>query len=155
MDQQIFFSKISYTGGLIGSGLRFQLFLDLSEGKLRYQIMETGKTSNREHRTVYEKTLSAGWLNQILPLCRVHDFEAYTAEADRQQDGWGESVDTIGYRDGVSILFCGTCGKCSEIERHMDFLYDKGHEPPHEKLYQFLIKNFLAKDRSLKPYLFL
>ena len=69
MDQQIFFSKISYTGSFVGSDSRFRLFFYLSKSKLQYQLLETGKAYNQEYRTVYEKTLSAGWLNQILPFC--------------------------------------------------------------------------------------
>ena len=154
MSRAIYFSRIQYMGGEVGGNRKFILLLDIKEKKIKYQITEQ-KQGRTQVMETYKKELSTGWMNQILPLCNVGDFEQHISNAENESAGWGVIKNCIGYRDGVSITFCGIIASgIPEVEMEMKFLYDKQHEPPHEKLYQFLLQNFLLKDKNLKQYIF-
>ncbi len=158
MDQPLYFAKIKYVGSRTGDNKYFVLLLDLAQKELSYQIIEQRREGSATIEYViasYAKELSTGWINQILPLCNVRNYEPCRSDPQYAQKEWGENEGCIGYRDGISIRFYGIIASdIPKMELGMDFLYDEQHEPPQEKLYQFLIRNFLLKEKELKQYIF-
>lgn len=150
MGESGYFSKIKYTGGLVGSVRKFTMLLDLNMRQIEYLVIE-----KNELIVDYRKRLSTGVINQILPLCGCCDFEQYLLRHEKDSLNWVDQEHSIGYRDGVSIIFYGQSElNASEIKMDMGFLYDEQYQPPHEKLYRFLIQNFLLKNKGLKQYIF-
>lgn len=158
MCEPIYFTEIKYAGVRVGINRKFLLLLDLVQRKLSYQVIEQrrGDSTTTEHIVVsYNKGLSAGWMNQLLPLCNARDFEPYRFDALQKPEKWEKAEDIIGYRDGVSITFCGiTDSYIPKLELGMTVLYDKPHEPPQERLYQYLVRNFLMREKELRQYIF-
>ena len=150
MNDSIYFSKVKYTGGMVGSAQKFTMLLNLEREEIEYLVIE-----KNEVIVDYRKKLSTGAINQILPLCKLCDFERYLLKHEKNSSNWGDQEHSIGYRDGVSITFCGQSEpNASRIKLDMSFLYDEQYQPPHEKLYRFLIQNFLLKNKDLKQYIF-
>ena len=150
MNDSICFSKVKYIGGMVGGMQKFTMLLDLERQEIEYLVIE-----KNEAIVDYQKKLSTRAINQILPLCRRCDFEQYLLKYEKNLINWGDQEHSIGYRDGVSITFCGQSEpNASEIKMDMSFLYDKQYQPPHEKLYSFLIRNFLLQNKDLKQYIF-
>ena len=150
MNRSIYFSKIIYTIRRVGSNCKFRLLLDLNTQQIEYRM----ETLN-EVMSLYEKKLSSGSINQILPLCAISSFEQYLLNNPNMVDSWGDSKNSIGYRDGTYIIFHGIIDSdVPELKIEMTTLYDRQHEPPQEKLYRFLIHNFLSVEKDLKKYIF-
>lgn len=146
MNEPIYFSKIKYIGGRVGSNRKFRILLDLNRSQIECLV-----TEQKEVISDYKKELSVGLVNQILPLCEIYKFEQCLSDDENALVGWGGNKDSTGYRDEVSLIFYGFIDSdVPEMEIEISFLYDRQHEPPQEKLYQFLIQNFLLKDKDLK-----
>ena len=150
VSNSIYFSKVKYIGGMAGSMRKFTMLLDLDRQKIEYLVIE-----KNEAIVDYQKKLSTGAINQILPFCKLCDFERYLLKCEKNLSNWEDQENSIGYRDGISITFYGQSEpNASEIKMDMSVLYDKQYQPPHEKLYGFLIRNFLLQNKDLKQYIF-
>lgn len=93
----------------------------------------------------YTHKFSEYEIKELLLLCNALDFETYR---DRKMSMDDEGY--CGYRDEVSLYFKGvTDSYIPEIELPMDYFYDEEHIWPSEKLYRYVIKNFM-NDKRLK-----
>ena len=79
-----------------------------------------------------------------MPLCNALDFEQYRDKEPSMTDpGY------IGYRDESILIFEGIPDSCLPLNRiFMSYYYDKTHIPPTEKLYIYICKNILERDKE-------
>lgn len=96
----------------------------------------------------YGVRLSQQQYESLLPYSNALDFEPYRNRTMSMHDeGY------IGYRDEIKVSFCGvTDSYITYIELPMDYYYDEKHIWPSEKLYYYIYKTFLNKDKKLRKW---
>lgn len=93
----------------------------------------------------YGIKLTDGQMKDLLPYCNALDFEPYR---DRKMQMGEEGY--IGYRDEVHLHFRAiTDSYIPMLELPMEYYYDEEHIWPSEKLYRYLLKTFLEKEKKL------
>lgn len=93
----------------------------------------------------YAIKLTDGQMKALLPYCNALDFESYR---DRKMQMGEEGY--MGYRDEVHLYFRGiTDSYIPMLELPMEYYYDEEHIWPSEKLYRYLVKTFLEKEKKL------
>ena len=96
----------------------------------------------------YAIKLTDGQMKTLLPYCNALDFEPYR---DRKMQMGEEGY--IGYRDEVRLHFRAiTDSYIPILELPMDYYYDEEHIWPSEKLYRYLVKTFLEKEKKLRGW---
>lgn len=124
------------------------------------KIISNGKT-NFKNEIVYDdyyKTkemflkgfkLSSKVMNELLPLCNALDFEQYRDKEQSMNDpGY------IGYRDETTLIFEGITDSCLPLNKiYMSYYYDEKHIPPTEKLYRYICKNILERDKECSKWM--
>ena len=87
----------------------------------------------------YGIRLSDEDIQKILPYCNALEYEKYrNKEMSTSDEGY------IGYRDEVTMYFTAiTDSYIPKIELPMEYYYDRAHEWPSERLYRFLVENYL------------
>lgn len=96
----------------------------------------------------YGIKLTDGQMKALLPYCNALDFEPYR---DRKMQMGEEGY--IGYRDGVHLYFRAiTDSYIPMLELPMEYYYDEEHIWPSEKLYRYLVKTFLEKEKKLRGW---
>lgn len=94
----------------------------------------------------YGIKLTDGQMKALLPYCNALDFEPYR---DRKMQMGEEGY--IGYRDEVRLYFRAiTDSYIPMLELPMEYYYDEEHIWPSEKLYRYLVKTFLEKEKKLR-----
>lgn len=89
-----------------------------------------------------------GQMKVLLPYCNALDFEPYR---DRKMQMGEEGY--IGYRDEVRLHFRAiTDSYIPMLELPMEYYYDEEHIWPSEKLYRYLVKTFLEKEKKLREW---
>ena len=80
-------------------------------------------------------------MEELLPYCNAIDFEPYRGrEMSMDDPGYR------GYRDEISITFTGiTDSYIPKIDLPMDYIYDKKHEWPRERLYEYIYEHFMER----------
>lgn len=84
-------------------------------------------------------------LENLLQYCNALDFEPYRGrEMSMQDEGY------CGYRDEIDMSFTAISNSyIPKLELPMDYYYDEKHIWPSEKLYRYVIKNFMS-DKKLR-----
>ena len=96
----------------------------------------------------YGIKLTDGQMKDLLPYCNALDFEPYR---DRKMQMGEEGY--IGYRDEVRLYFRAiTDSYIPMLELPMEYYYDEEHIWPSEKLYRYLVKTFLEKEKKLREW---
>lgn len=94
----------------------------------------------------YGIKLTDGQMKALLPYCNALDFEPYR---DRKMQMGEEGY--IGYRDEMRLYFRAiTDSYIPMLELPMEYYYDEEHMWPSEKLYRYLVKTFLEKEKKLR-----
>ena len=90
--------------------------------------------------------LSEEQLQELLPYCNALEFEPYRyKEMSMNDEGF------IGYRDEISLHFIGiTDSYIPKMEWDMPYYYDEEHIWPSEKLYRYLVLNYVQENKKLK-----
>ena len=85
-------------------------------------------------------------MQELLPYCDATEFEPYRGrEMSMDDEGF------IGYRDEVHLYFRAiTDSYLPLLELPMKYYYDEDHIWPSERLYRYLVKNFLEGNKKLK-----
>lgn len=93
--------------------------------------------------------LSSKIMNELMPLCNALEFEQYRDKEPSMTDpGY------IGYRDESILIFEGITDSCLPLNRiFMSYYYDKKHIPPTEKLYRYICKNILERDKECSEWM--
>ena len=90
-------------------------------------------------------------LKALQSYCRVADFEMY-----RDREMLMEAPGFCGYRDEVNVYFTGvTDSYVPMMKLPMSYYYDEEHIWPSEKLYKYVIKNYMSGKKLSKwvtPY---
>ena len=94
----------------------------------------------------YGIKLSQQQYEEILPYCNALEFEPYRNKKMTMHDEGYR-----GYRDEISVSFCGiTDSYIPYLELPMSYYYDEAHTWPSEKLYRHIHRTFLDNDKKLK-----
>lgn len=93
--------------------------------------------------------LSNHEMEQILPFCNALEFEKYRdKEPDMSEPGFESYLD-----DGVHRKFFGvTDSYVPLIEISMDYSFDKKHQWPTEKLYNYLIQRYVEGKKRYRGW---
>lgn len=94
----------------------------------------------------YTHHFSEAEKNEVLSYCNALEFEPYRKRKMSMNDeGY------CGYRDEVSVYFTGITNSYIPLMRlPMDYLYDEQHIWPSEKLYRYIVKNYLTSKKLSK-----
>lgn len=81
----------------------------------------------------------------LYPYCNALEFEPYrNRKMDMKDPGWQ------GYRDEITVSFKGiTDSYISKIELPMDYLFDDKHTWPSERLYDYLLENYIRPNKKM------
>ena len=121
------------------------------------RIMRNGKTNFQPHHVRINSSedevvvshgieLSSEDIKELLPYCKVMDFEPYRNKFMSMDD-----PGFIGYRDEVSLCFKGVSNSYVPlIELPMDYYYDEAHIWPSEKLYRYIVKKYFANKKKYR-----
>lgn len=95
----------------------------------------------------YTHKFSEDEIKGLLPFCNALDFVPYR-EREMSMDDEGY----CGYRDEQSLYFTGiTDSYIPRIDLPMNYYYDEKHIWPSEKLYRYIVINFL-NDKKMKNW---
>lgn len=84
-------------------------------------------------------------MKELLPYCNALEFEPFR-DREMSMDDPGYR----GYRDEITMWFRGvTDSYIPKIELPMDYVYDEKHTWPSERLYQYLLENFIKNNKKL------
>lgn len=80
-------------------------------------------------------------MTDLLPYCNAIDFEPYRGrEMSMDDPGYR------GYRDEITVTFTGiTDSYIPKLDLPMDYVYDKKHEWPSERLYEFIYEKYIER----------
>ena len=120
--------------------------MKMRNGKTDFEsVLLVDDTDDMEVVFSYTHKFSKCELKELLPLCNALDFEPYRDKKMSMEDEGYR-----GYRDEVRLYFKGiTDSYIPKIELPMYYFYDEEHIWPSEKLYRYVVKNFL-NDPKLK-----
>lgn len=135
MEKPIYFAKVQFDEVLYWS-ISSRVLLNIPQKELSYQNFDIRRD---EIVKSYGIRLSDEDIQKILPYCNALEFEKYrNKEMSTSDEGY------IGYMDEVTMYFTAiTDSYIPKIELPMEYYYDRAHEWPSERLYRFLVENYL------------
>jgi len=112
----------------------FRISLNIHYKELSYEEFDSfGKVDWN-----YEVNLKNEQFEQLIPYINAYDFEPFRNKEQL-------FTNFIGYRDEYWIEFVGiTDSYIPKLELPMTIIYDEAHTWPNEKLYQYLLKNYVS-----------
>ena len=136
------------------NGKQYELEMDRPAKKIKSvktefnPVLMPDEQYNQKVAFSYGMKLSEIQMQQLLPYCNAVEFEPYRNKAMSLTDeGY------IGYRDEISLHFTGiTDSHIPKMEWDMKYYYDEKHIWPSEKLYRYLVLEYLQNNKKLKGH---
>ena len=148
--EDIYFSKIEFQKYMsVSKALIFCMVLDLDQRELSYQEygIKQRRASDDDNRIILSHgiRLTDEDMERILPYCRVKEFEPY-----RSDNRFLDSSQYISESEAAMNFKGITDSHIPMIKIAMSSFHTKNRRYPNERLFEFLVKNYIKTVRKLK-----